>query len=367
MPRKSITQSTEKEVLICSRRRCALCFGLSKDLAIKQGQIAHIDKDNSNAALENLVFLCFNHHNEYDSITSQSKGIAPFELKYYRDELYTYIQDASDFEDLSNEQPIRSGICRIQIKIDLADLGQRERNLLVHGLANFLDISEQAIEIVEVHKGSVYVTLDLPTESAGRLLVSDLSELSKSIELNILSLELKFYQEGVIYSATIRRLLHKLAELQKDYHRFSKAIPSSGSSKFRADKSFNDLIQSLDEANMFEQIEVTSILLEHHLGEAPSHKEVYQFSKNLREKLVEIHQVYCRTIDAIRLQSRKRKKQSKLHLNLAILEAIVGLKTLVSINHSTSLPSTASFVSATMLLMGGFNLVTGYELISSNG
>lgn len=34
-----------------------MCYGLNKDLSIKQGQIAHIDKDNSNNAETNLLFL----------------------------------------------------------------------------------------------------------------------------------------------------------------------------------------------------------------------------------------------------------------------------------------------------------------------
>lgn len=90
MGRKKISQSTETRVLVESRRRCALCFGLDHDASEKPGQIAHIDHDNTNANFGNLAFLCMPHHDRYDSKTSQSKGITGKELTHYRDELYRY-------------------------------------------------------------------------------------------------------------------------------------------------------------------------------------------------------------------------------------------------------------------------------------
>jgi len=38
------------------------------------------------------VFLCLPHHDEYDSRTSQSKGITISELKQFRNELYEYVE-----------------------------------------------------------------------------------------------------------------------------------------------------------------------------------------------------------------------------------------------------------------------------------
>jgi hypothetical protein len=403
MPRKSIAQSTEREVLIRSKRRCAMCFGLSKDMAIKQGQIAHIDKDNANAALDNLVFLCFNHHDEYDSITRQSKGITAFELKYYRDELHSYIQDSSGTENDSEDIEIQNGACRVQIKINLDDMGQRERNLLVHGLANFLDISTQDVEIVEINQGSICVTLDLPTRSVGRLLVSDLKELSDSIELDIISLEIKqTHQEVETQDLRAKQVLHKLSELQKAYLCLSKANPNPNSARFKAENRFSELIQSLNEARFFEKLEAMSVFLKNQSGEEMyqlfknneaefdeffnlqlaggedkgqtddsyfkvnkvqdllRQKEVYQFSKNLREKLLEIHSAYCRTIDSVRVQPRKRKKRHKSSLNSAILRAMTGLKALASINNSAKFSAAGSFLVATTIAIEGFNSVTGH-------
>ncbi|MGA9364911.1 MAG: hypothetical protein WBW16_11165 [Bacteroidota bacterium] len=86
--RKSIPPLIEAEVLIQSRRRCALCFGLNKNQEERTGQIAHIDQNSSNNSFSNLVFLCLDHHDSYDSRTSQSKGYTATELRHYREELY---------------------------------------------------------------------------------------------------------------------------------------------------------------------------------------------------------------------------------------------------------------------------------------
>lgn len=85
-----------------SRRRCAACFGLNRDLEIKQGQIAHMDQDARNNEMENLVFLCLTHHDEYDSRRSQSKGLTQDELRQFRKELHEAIDGAW-------RQPIATG------------------------------------------------------------------------------------------------------------------------------------------------------------------------------------------------------------------------------------------------------------------
>ncbi|MBZ0148963.1 MAG: hypothetical protein K8F62_15675, partial [Pseudorhodoplanes sp.] len=64
-----------------------MCFGLNRDDQIKKGQIAHLDQNRDNNDLRNLVYLCLEHHDEYDSRTSQSKGLTRTEIERYRDEL----------------------------------------------------------------------------------------------------------------------------------------------------------------------------------------------------------------------------------------------------------------------------------------
>jgi hypothetical protein len=88
MTRKKIARKTEIELMLSARRRCCICFGLNRDTNLKSGQIAHLDKNNSNNDIDNLAFLCFEHHDEYDSKTSQRKGLLIEEVKTYRQELY---------------------------------------------------------------------------------------------------------------------------------------------------------------------------------------------------------------------------------------------------------------------------------------
>jgi len=86
--RKPIPRATQLGVLDRSRRRCALCFHLTGDLAEKIGQLAHLDGDRANGAEDNLAWLCLTHHSQLDSRTSQHKNYTVAEVKAARDRLY---------------------------------------------------------------------------------------------------------------------------------------------------------------------------------------------------------------------------------------------------------------------------------------
>jgi hypothetical protein len=88
MARKPIPDSTQVKILMKSRRRCCLCWGFKGEDVVKKGQIAHLDGKNSNCKEDNLVFLCLEHHDEYDSTPRQSKGLREQEVRKWRDELY---------------------------------------------------------------------------------------------------------------------------------------------------------------------------------------------------------------------------------------------------------------------------------------
>ena len=75
-------------MLLKSRRRCCLCFWLKSQDEVQKGQLAHLDWDNENPAEDNLVFLCLEHHDEYDSTPRLSKGLRQREVKTWRDKLY---------------------------------------------------------------------------------------------------------------------------------------------------------------------------------------------------------------------------------------------------------------------------------------
>jgi hypothetical protein len=95
MTRKKIPQTIQTEVFVLSRRRCCVCYGLNRDTSLKKGQIAHLDGDASNNALSNLAYLCLEHHDDLDTTTRQSKGLASHEVKRYQKELYAHFSNWS--------------------------------------------------------------------------------------------------------------------------------------------------------------------------------------------------------------------------------------------------------------------------------
>lgn len=90
--RRLVPTETQTEVLLQSRRRCCICFGLNRDFDEKKGQIAHLDRNNKNHKFDNLAFMCLEHHDVYDTQTSQSKGWTKDEVKRYRDLLYEHVK-----------------------------------------------------------------------------------------------------------------------------------------------------------------------------------------------------------------------------------------------------------------------------------
>lgn len=89
MSRKPIPPTIQAEVVIKSRRRCALCVYLDGNANERPGQIAHINGNRDDNRLDNLVWLCLEHHDKFDSKTSQTKNYTSLEVRTYRDKLYS--------------------------------------------------------------------------------------------------------------------------------------------------------------------------------------------------------------------------------------------------------------------------------------
>ena len=83
-----ISKAVETQVLTSSQRKCCICYYVSGNRSHRKGQIAHLNRDASNSGFDNLVWLCLDHHDEFDSSTSQSKGLTSDEIHTYRDRLY---------------------------------------------------------------------------------------------------------------------------------------------------------------------------------------------------------------------------------------------------------------------------------------
>lgn len=88
MTRNEIPKSKVDKLLLKSKRRCCLCVYLKGDRSQKRLQIAHIDHDPNNCDCDNLVPLCLDHHDEYDSITRLSKKLTDTEVITYRNKLF---------------------------------------------------------------------------------------------------------------------------------------------------------------------------------------------------------------------------------------------------------------------------------------
>jgi len=150
MTRAPTPRTVETAILLASRRRCAICFGLLGDQVVKAGQIAHVDRDASNSVLDNLAWLCLAHHDEYDTRRSQSKGFTPDELRRYRDELHRFVtgqrgqlEPNRPFVQLSPEGAALAAL-----------LNQRSRNgykldpqIRIDGLATLLELGADDVEL----------------------------------------------------------------------------------------------------------------------------------------------------------------------------------------------------------------------------
>ena len=160
--RRSIPKATQDEVLIQSARRCCLCFGLQNDLCETKGQIVHLDHNPANNDLDNLAWLCLNHHDQYDSRPSQSKGFTIGEVKRYREELYQAVRKTSTSPQ---------GAYRVQITFpgDTASFTADRQRAIRDALGTILGISPDAIEINRVYPGSIVLDIDLPGEALSRL------------------------------------------------------------------------------------------------------------------------------------------------------------------------------------------------------
>lgn len=119
MSRPAIPLEVQARILAESRRRCAVCFGLDNDLERKKGQIAHLDKNPANNTPENLAFLCFDHHDELDSTTRQSKGLSRLEVIQYREQLLVELERRWSAGTLAATPPVSP----ISVVLNVSNIG----------------------------------------------------------------------------------------------------------------------------------------------------------------------------------------------------------------------------------------------------
>lgn len=98
-PRKTPIKSDVEQLLFATRRRCCLCYFLNDDKRVKRLQIAHINQKRNDSDVSNLVPLCLDHHDEYDSTTRLSKKISEYELRKYKELLLSEISQSEFYLD----------------------------------------------------------------------------------------------------------------------------------------------------------------------------------------------------------------------------------------------------------------------------
>ncbi len=97
--RVSVPEKLQAQLKFNCRNRCAICAIMNGDFNEKHGQIAHIDHNHSNSFdYNNLVWLCLEHHDQYDSKTSQSKNYRPDEIRMYKNQLEAYYSNSKNNE-----------------------------------------------------------------------------------------------------------------------------------------------------------------------------------------------------------------------------------------------------------------------------
>lgn len=92
MTRGRVPVASVEDVLVRSRRRCALCY-VAGDADLKEGNVAHIitHADGGLSSPDNLVYLCPQHHAAFDH--ARGRGvISPEVVVDARDRLYREIE-----------------------------------------------------------------------------------------------------------------------------------------------------------------------------------------------------------------------------------------------------------------------------------
>ena len=161
--RIKVPQAKETELLTLSARRCCLCFAINNDYNEKAGQIVHLDQDPSNNDIDNLAWLCLEHHDKYDGKTSQSKGYQEHEVKTYRKKLYDTVSELRKSAFTDTKQKITS---TNNFQPTQTNIKTEIRKLLNH-------INPQVLTLVDSEHQAISVMISMPKLSMLQELTTD--------------------------------------------------------------------------------------------------------------------------------------------------------------------------------------------------
>ena len=106
--RTAVPDKVATELLHLSLRRCCLCYYLKNVREDVDGQIAHLDRNPSNSSLDNLVWLCLSHHDDYDTKRSLTRNLSVSEVELYRDRLHKEMARFSEIGSPFNQSNLDS-------------------------------------------------------------------------------------------------------------------------------------------------------------------------------------------------------------------------------------------------------------------
>jgi len=154
--RPAIPVEIQREIFLESGHRCAVC---GTPLPLERAHIIPWHKSKEHKA-ENLICLCATCHERADQEHWGEKTLREYKKKPWV--LRNY--------EKSNSPDLRTEVEFI-INMELPQFDEKQKTWLQFALAGFLGISPNDIQIISVRKSnSVTVTIELPPESADRLL-----------------------------------------------------------------------------------------------------------------------------------------------------------------------------------------------------
>jgi tetratricopeptide (TPR) repeat protein len=154
--RPAIPAEITREVLIESGHRCAVC---GAGCPLERAHIIPWHKSREHKA-EDLICLCANCHQRADLEKWGERTLREYKRK-------PWVQRQYENAD-SMPEPTTNVVLTIEMELENFD-GKNQR-WLQHAIAGFLEISPNAVRITSMEKSSVKVTIELPTQSAERLL-----------------------------------------------------------------------------------------------------------------------------------------------------------------------------------------------------
>lgn len=171
--RKPIPSKIEDEVMFAADLLCCVCEN-------RGDHIHHIDNDPSNNEIDNLVLLCFTHHNEVTQRGGLSRRLTPNLLRKYRDNLYRKVAEKRNLPKLEaavQQNEIFSEDHLFQLMLDAVSVREIQR------IERLLDPDDGEKIIEATYDFSAF--LDTSGVRARRAILEALDRLSDSPRLGM--------------------------------------------------------------------------------------------------------------------------------------------------------------------------------------